>query len=110
MKDSFVVQYSILLWLQAVGVSATGPIGLILIFFLSRVLGSMLDFGILQADIALDKLGQALRSDQWRKAALQAYQRASSKVYTEDEKNAIRKEYLDALTKYVSFTGVPDGQ
>lgn len=68
----------------------------------------MLDKGIIQLDIQIDKLKEALKDPQWRDAAEKAYKKASAKVYTEEEKDAIRKQYLDALSKYATYgNGVP---
>ncbi len=69
----------------------------------------MLDNGLILVDIQIDKLGQALKDPQWRQAAGKAYAHASKRVYTEEEKNAIRKQYLDALARYATYgNGVPD--
>lgn len=80
-------------------------------FVASRILGEMLDRGIIVLDIQIDKIKEALKDPQWREAAQKAYEKASARVYTEEEKNAIRKEYLDALAKYATYgNGLPNNQ
>lgn len=75
----------------------------------ANVLGVMLDRGIIVMDIGIDKLKEALKDPQWRAAAEKAYKKASARVYTEEEKNAIRKQYIDALSKYATYgNGLPD--
>lgn len=63
----------------------------------------MMDRGIVVLDIKIDKLKQALKDPQWKSAALKAYQAASKGILTEDEKNAVRKQYEKALADYATF-------
>lgn len=88
-----------------------GPIGAVLAFFITRVLGSMLDKGLILVDIGIDQLKQALQDKEWRAEALDHYEKAGARLYTEDEKNAIRNEYLEALKKYATYGngGAPSG-
>lgn len=108
MKNSFVVQYGVHLWLASIGL--TGPFGAFVAFFATRVLGDMLDRGIIKIDISIDKLKQALKEKDWKDAAEKAYGKAIAKVYTEKEKDEIRTEYLAALSKYVGFGSLPDNK
>lgn len=89
----------------------TGPFGAFVAFFATKLLGSLLDNGIVTIDIQIDKLKLALQDKQWKQAAALAYQKASSRVYSEKEKIEIRKQYLDALNKYVTYgNGMSDSQ
>lgn len=109
MKNSFVVNYAVHLWLAAMGVS--GFWGGFVAFFATRLLGSMLDKGLILVDIQLDKLQQALKDSEWRDAAQKAYNLASARVYTEEEKNAIREQYKKALASYATYgNGVQNGE
>ncbi len=101
MKNSFAVQYSVNLLLAALGLS--GPLGMLVGLVLRVFLGEMLDRGLITLDIQIDKLKEAIKDPQWREAALKAYEKASSKVHTEGEKDAIRKEYTDALAAYATY-------
>lgn len=101
MKNSFTVQYAVHLWIASLGIA--GFPATALGFIAAYVLGSMLDRGIVSLDISIDRLKQALKNPQWRAAAEAAYRKATSKVYTEKEKDEIRKQYLAALDAYISF-------
>lgn len=83
--------------------NVTGPFGALIAFIARRFLGSLLDKGIILVDISLDKIDQAKKDPKWRDAAEKAYKNASNGVKTEEEKDAIRKEYLAALEKYATF-------
>lgn len=109
MKNSFVVNYAVNLWLTAMGVPPflSGIIG----FFARRFLGDMLDRGLILIDIQIDRLREALKDPQWRAAAEKAYNLAQARVYTEEEKDAIRKQYQKALADYATYrNGLPDNQ
>jgi len=101
MRNSFTVQYAVRLWVAAMGLA--GFPAMVVGFVASYILGSLLDLGIVSIDIQIDKLKQALKDPQWRAAAVQAYRKASAQAYSEEEKSAIRKEYLAALDAYISF-------
>ena len=74
----------------------------------------MLEKGVIVLDITIDKLKEAMKEKEWREAAEKAYAHASEKVFTEEEKDAIRKEYLKALSDYATFSNgsnsLPDDQ
>ena len=107
LKNSFVVNYAVHMWIASMSIS--GPLGAFVAFFAKRILGDMIDRGLIVVDIQIDKLKQALKDKQWKEAALKAYNHASARVYSEAEKDAIRKEYLDALSKYATYgDGLPD--
>lgn len=101
MKNSFTVQYAVHLLTASLGL--TGPLGALFSIFSKYILGELLDRGLVVIDIKIDKLQEALKDSQWRDAALKAYEKATAKVYTEGEKDAIRKEYLDALSAYATY-------
>lgn len=110
MGNSFVVQYAVQLLLTSMGIPG-GFLGFIVGKFSAWVLGELLDRGIIVMDITIDKLKEALKDPQWKAAAEKAYKLATAKVYTEEEKDAIRKQYLDALAKYATYgNGVSDNQ
>lgn len=98
MKNSFVVEYAVHLLIASMNIS--GPFAALIAYLAKTILGELLDRGIIELDIQIDKLKEGLKSDQWKDAIEKAYAKASSKVYTEEEKNAIRQEYLDAIRKY----------
>lgn len=101
MKDSFIVQLAVKLWLTAMGappiVSAiVGPI-------LSWVLGSFADLGILKIDLTIDALKRGMSLAEFNKIAGIEYKKAAAKVYTEGEKDEIRRQYLDTLERFAGF-------
>lgn len=92
---------------------AKGVFALIIGKVAEYFLGELADRGIIKIEISHDKLIEALKEPQWRDAALKAYRRASAQVYTDSEKDSIRKEYMAALSKYATFGNsavVPDNQ
>lgn len=96
------------LWLTSIGVTGfwAGPLG----WIASIILGSILDRGILAIDLSVSSIRVALEDNQYRALAKQAYAHATARVYTEAEKGAIRKQYLDVIAKFGAVgDGVPDG-
>lgn len=104
MKDSFIVQYAVQLWIASLGL--TGPFGAFVSLVATRILGDMLDRGLIELDIQIDKLKEALKEEKWREAALKAYNKARKQVYSDEEKEKIRKEYLKAIRDYATISGV----
>lgn len=100
MKDSPTLRLAVELWLAAIGV--TGFPAKILSAVATFVVGSMMDKVIKSIDIKTDTLKQAMKDPVWRERATALYAKASAKVYSEEEKDAIRKEYLKALGDYAS--------
>lgn len=88
------------LWLTSVGL--TGPLGAIVGFFASILLGSLLDKGILVMDLTISSLKVALSKEEFKDAAKKAYDHATARVYTEEEKVAIRKQYQDIIDRFGS--------
>ncbi len=65
-----------------------------------------LDYGILKIDLSIASLKVALEDRDFKEAARKAYDHAIARVYTEAEKIAIRKEYLDVIRDFGSV-GLP---
>lgn len=109
LKDSFIIQFVVRLWLKSAGV--TGPFGAFVSFFVTRILGDLLKREIIIIDIKIDKWKEALKDPEWKEAAKIAYDSAMAKVYTQEEKLKIRKQYEKALSDYATFgNGMPDNQ
>lgn len=106
MKDSFTIRYAVQLWLATMGVPT--PVGYVVGLIAAHFLGDLVDKGLIKIDITIDKLREALKDPEWRDAALKAYNHAQAKVYTEAEKNEIRKEYHKALDRYTNSFRVSD--
>lgn len=101
MKNSPTLKLAVSLWLAASGI--TGLPASILSFLAVAILGNMLDRGIILLDIQIDKIREAMKDERWREQATKIYGKAMEKVYTEKEKDEIRKAYLDALGEYASL-------
>lgn len=101
MKDSPTLKLAVQLWLASIGV--TGLPATFLTFVAALVVGSMLDKGIIVIDIQIDKIREAMKDKRWREQATKLYGKALAKVYTEKEKDEIRKAYMDALGEYASL-------
>lgn len=109
MKNSFVVRFGVGLWLTSIGLTGfwAAPVA----WIASMILGSLLDKAIIEIDLSIDSLKQAIKEPQWKDEAKKAYDHAMARVYTEKEKNAIRQEYLDALSHFATFgNGMPDNE
>lgn len=113
MKDLFVVQFAAELILQKLKVAMPGAswlfeiLGPIWNFFATRWLGYAIEMGVLVIDLTNDSIDIALEQEAWKDAAAKAYKKATAKVYTEEEKRAIRQQYLDALRKWARVGNGP---
>lgn len=79
--------------------------GWILTYFAEKFLGFMVDQGILLIDLGIIGAQVAMQKEEYEEFAKEAYARASRKVYNEREKQKIRKQYLDALSKFGTMDG-----
>lgn len=85
-----------------------GPLGDIVGWFLRSALGFFVMEGKFAIDLGLDSLKEAMSIPEFKEAATKEYEKATAKKYTEEEKNAIRQEYLDTLDKFTRLSGVPN--
>ena len=67
-----------------------------------------MDEGIMVIDITLDSLKIGMQEKEFRDLAIKQYKLATSKIFSPEEKAAIRKQYLDALDKFASVGVVRD--
>ena len=98
-KDLFTVRLGVSLLLTKFGVPSfiQGTIGV----FIRGVIGVLIEEGIFLIDISLDSLKEGRKLKNFELLATQAYLKASAKVYTEDEKEKIRQEYLTIISDFV---------
>lgn len=101
MRNSFVIRFLVSKWLPLLGVTGfwAGPLG----WVAAWILGDLADRGLVKLDLRIDQLKEALKDEKWKKEAGEYYAKAGARLYTEEEKNAIRKEYLDLLADYAGF-------
>lgn len=106
MKDSFIVKLGIELGLTSLALSLHAPwlvkgcIGDIIAEIAQRFIGHLMDEGIYVIDLGVDAIKIAYSRKEYREAAVKAYGKAKARVYTEEEKRAIRKEFQDIIRKY----------
>lgn len=107
MGDSFIVRLAVELGFTALKlefpplagfISAFQPI---LGFFARKYLGFLTDKGITLIDLTEDSIEIGRQKSEYKDAIEKAYANAAAKKYTEEEKNAIRQQYLDAIRKFV---------
>lgn len=99
-KDLFMVRLGVTLLLNKFNIVGfiAGPVG----YILRSVIGLLMEYGIFQIDLALDAYKEGQKLAEFKDAATQAYEKATKKLYTEAEKDAIRKEYLAIISKFGS--------
>lgn len=106
MKDSFSVKMGVSLWLASVGI--TGPLADALSGPITWIIGSFVDKGIILIDIKINSLKTEAERKVYLAAAERIHNTAIAKVYTEDEKIEIRRQYLDIIRNFARFGSVPD--
>lgn len=84
-----------------------GPVADLLGTFVRGFLGLAIESGIFQVDLLLDAYREGKKIPEFEKAATEAYEKATAKVYTEEEKVEIRKQYLEILSKIVPVGNGP---
>lgn len=99
-KDLFSLKLGVGLWINSLGL---GWLGNIIAPFIEWALGSMIDFGIFKIDITINAIQEGMKKSEFKDLAQKAHDSAIKKVYTEQEKDAIRRQYLDILSKFVAF-------
>lgn len=106
MKNSYVVQLGVGLWLASFGI--TGPWADFLSWPLSWLIGSFLDKGIYVIDLTINAVKTGMQMEKFKELAQKAHDKAVARVYTEEEKNEIRKQYLDSIRDFARFGSVPN--
>lgn len=102
MKNSFTVQLAVRLFFLQVGLPPF--LSAVLNPFATAFLGAFVDYGILNIDLTINALKRGMKLKEFYKAAKAAHDRATARVYTEDGKREIRKQYRDALRGFVRFS------
>jgi len=105
-KNSFVVQLGVGLWLASFGI--TGVWADFLAYPLSWFIGSLVDKGIYKIDITLNAIRTGDQMDKYKELAKKAHDKAVARVYTEEEKRAIRQQYLDTIRDFARFGSLPN--
>lgn len=104
-RDTFVVRLGTSLLLAQFGI--VGPVATFISTFVRGFIGLLFETSVFQIDLLLDAYKEGKKIPEFEKAATEAYAKATAKVYTEEEKNAIRQQYLEILGKIVPVGNGP---
>jgi hypothetical protein len=96
-KNLFTVRLGVTLLLGKFGI--VGPIAAILSPIVRGFLGLLIEDGTFLIDVSLDAYREGKKLKEFEKAADLAYKKATAKIYDEAEKQKIRKQYLDIISK-----------
>ena len=106
MKDLFVVDFGVERTFDMLAVSYpkmawlfAGPLGKSLRALAKMFLAKSLEKGVLQIDLTIDAVVSAHEIKEYRARAQKLYNKALLRVYTDDEKQAIRLEYAAMLRR-----------
>lgn len=104
-RDTFIVRLGTKLLLSKFGLA--GPLGDFVGTFVRGFLGLIMETGVFQIDLLLDAYREGKKIPEFEKAASEAYAKATAKIYDEEQKNEIRKQYLEILSKIVPVGDKP---
>lgn len=76
-----------------------GPVADFVGLFLRGTIGLLIEDGTYLIDIGLDAYREGKKLAEFEKAATEAYAKATAKIYDEEKKNEIRKQYLEIISK-----------
>ena len=97
-RDTFAIRLGTSLILGKFGI--VGPAADLIGYFLRGILGFAAETGIFQIDLAISALREGMKLKEFEREAAAAYKKATAKIYDEATKNAIRKEYLEIISKF----------
>lgn len=96
-RDTFIVRLGSQLILGKFGI--TGPLADLVGLLLRGLIGLLIEDGTYLIDISLDAYREGKKLKEFEKAATEAYEKASAKIYDEAKKNEIRKQYLEIISR-----------
>ena len=96
-KDMFSVKLGVALLLAKFGI--VGSLADFLSYFIRAILGALMEEGTFLIDIKIDAYKEGKKLKEFEQKAGELYAKAMAKKYTEDQKNAIRKEYLEIISR-----------
>ncbi len=105
MRNSFVVQLGVGIWLASWGI--TGVWADFLAFPITWVIGDLMDKGIFVIDITTNAVKTGIQLEKYKELALKAHDKAVARVYTEEEKREIRNQYLNTIRDFARFGKLP---
>lgn len=78
----------------------TGPLAAFPNFILRSFMGAAIEAGVFQVDLMLDSYREGEKLAEFKIEARAAYAKAMARLYTEEEKNEIRKQYRELIKKF----------
>lgn len=84
------------LGIAGLAAKAAGP-------FISGFIGLIMESGVFAIDLTIDSYKEGAKLKEFQKAAKEAYNHASSKVHTPEEKEKIRQQYLAIIGKFAAI-------
>lgn len=96
-RDTFTVRLGSALILGKFGI--VGPLADAVGVLLRGVIGLLVETGVYRVDLAIDSIREGMKLHEFEKEANKAYAKATAKIYDEDKKNEIRKEYLAIISR-----------
>lgn len=103
-RNSFTAQLGTALLLGSFGIATGSFAGVAIGYVLRGVLGVFLEKGILIIDLSIISLDEGRKLEEFKITASAAYAKATAKVYDEKQKEKIRQEYLQIISKF-GFVG-----
>lgn len=106
MKDLFVIELGVEAMFSALKASSPaaapfiGFIQPIVAYIAKAFLGFLVERGIYVIDLGTDAIKVGLQKPEFKEKIEKLYKKATARVYSEAEKNEIRKAYLDTLRKF----------
>lgn len=98
-RDMFAVNLGSNLLLAQLGIVPGTFVAKVLGFFVKGFLGFIMDSGVFLIDVTLDSLREGRKLKEFTVAATAAYEEATAKIYDENEKQRIRKKYLEIISR-----------
>lgn len=96
-RHLFTVQLGVAVLLAKFGIA--GFAAVVIGMFLRGALGVLVDAGIYKIDLLLDAVKEGMKLKEFEKIATELYNKTMERVYSETEKQAIRKQYLEIIRK-----------
>lgn len=78
----------------------SGPIFSVLNFIMTSILGFLKEEASFRIDLALDSWREGTKLKDFETEAKAEYDKVTAKIYSEEEKNVIRKQYLELIAKF----------
>src|SRR5690606_7581286 len=96
-RNLFNVRLGTTLLLSRFGI--VGVLARFLSFFIRGFIGVLIEDGTFLIDVAFDAYREGQKLEEFKVKARQAYEEATAKIYDETEKEKIRQQYLEIISR-----------